>query len=229
MDAHSQLIVSTHSQLTAVGFVRVCSWEPIDTPKLLQQYEACLATAVDEKPLQEFLTNHPSMLTQQLGGSCRWVRPQVALGDAYVPDFLVARIDSVALHWTLVELESPTAPLFLKQKGKQNRPAEKLREGLDQIAEWRRWLAANADYAQRPRRGSKEGLGLVEINSQARGLVLIGRRASMSDEDRSSRSHLGLERRALIRTYDWLADEARKAHRYSLTTNEPCDECVLLA
>ncbi|MFF3839424.1 Shedu anti-phage system protein SduA domain-containing protein [Streptomyces sp. NPDC001930] len=228
MDAHETLIRATHQQLTAVGFVRICSDDHDATPHLLPQYEACLAAAEDEKPLQEFLAKNPSMLTQQLGGSCRWVRPQVPLGDAYVPDFLVARTNSVALHWTLVELESPTAPLFLKSKGKQNRPAEKLREGLDQVTEWRRWLAANTDYAQRPRRGNKEGLGLVEINQHARGLVLIGRRADMSNDDRVNRQHLSLERQTEVQTYDWLADEARRAHRNSLSFDEPCYECALL-
>ncbi|MFF8607928.1 Shedu immune nuclease family protein [Streptomyces sp. NPDC015346] len=229
MDAHERLIRSTHDQLTDVGFVRVCSEDHAETPQLLQRYEACLSAAEDERPLQEFLSNNPSMLTQQLGGSCRWVRPQVPLGDAYVPDFLVARIDSVALHWTLIELESPNAPLFLKSKGKQNRPAEKLREGLDQVAEWRRWLAKNIDYAQRPRRGNKEGLGLVEIDDHARGLVVIGRRADMSANDRVNRDHLSLERNTLIRTYDWLADEARRGRRNSLAADEPCYECAFLA
>ncbi|MGW0119410.1 Shedu anti-phage system protein SduA domain-containing protein [Streptomyces sp. NPDC003327] len=228
MDAHARLIRSTHDQLTAVGFVRVCSEEHAETPKLLQQYEACLSTAEDERPLQEFLTKNPSMLTQQLGGSCRWVHPQVRLGNAYVPDFLVARIDSVALHWTMIELESPRAPLFLKSEGKQNRPAEKLREGLDQITEWRRWLRDNMESAQRRPRGNKEGLGLVEIDSEARGLVVIGRRADMTGDDRVNRGHLSRERQAMIRTYDWLADEARRGYRNSLASDEPCYECAFL-
>ncbi|TKA00731.1 DUF4263 domain-containing protein [Actinacidiphila oryziradicis] len=168
------------------------------------------------------------MLIQQIGGSCRWIRPQVRLGDAYIPGFLVVRLDSLQLNWTLVELESSRAPLFMASEENANRPAEKLREGLDQITEWRRWIRANTDYAQRPRGASKGGLGLIEIGEWSNGLVLIGRRSDMSAAQRRTRDQLGFERSTEIHTYDWLADEGRRVRaKVEEIGDGTCEECSM--
>ena len=100
------------------------------------------------------------------------------LGAEYVPDFVVARLDNGGLHWTLVELESPRAGLFTRQ----GRKTRQLDAGTRQVSDWRDWIAANRDYAQRPK--ADGGLGLPEIDHSARGLVIIGRRSAVTDDDR---------------------------------------------
>ncbi|MGH8350692.1 MAG: Shedu anti-phage system protein SduA domain-containing protein, partial [Pseudomonas sp.] len=76
------------------------------------------------------------------------------------PDFLVARLDSLGVKWVLVELESPTAPLFTKDR----RESRQLAKGISQINEWRRWLDDNRTYA---RRAGRSGLGLKDIASDS--------------------------------------------------------------
>jgi len=77
----------------------------------------------------------------------RFVIQQKRLGGRYVTDFVIGERSSSGYEWQLVELRSPTAGLFVPSSGRQS---EQFDEGLRQIQEWRRWLAANPDYARRP-------------------------------------------------------------------------------
>jgi len=69
------------------------------------------------------------MLTAEDGSQCRWVILQMSLSRKFFPDFLVGRLDSTGLNWTLIELQSPRAELFTKK----DRPADQLREGIEQV------------------------------------------------------------------------------------------------
>lgn len=73
----------------------------------IADYATVLEAAADERPLQQFLGSRPGMLSQQLSTGCRWVIALPRLGAEYVPDFVVSRLNSGGLHWTLVELEGP--------------------------------------------------------------------------------------------------------------------------
>ncbi|MFF4351081.1 Shedu anti-phage system protein SduA domain-containing protein [Streptomyces sp. NPDC001530] len=185
------------------GYARHCVARGDVDEQLLAAYEVELNAATDERPLQRFFEEHPGILAQELGAACRWVLPQVSLGGRYVPDFLVARIDSGGVRWTLVELESPTAQLFTKD----GQPRKELRKGLSQIQDWRDWLTANRDVARRSR--TDQGLGLIGIDHMASGLVIIGRRHHRLVADQERLNSLVYRERVLIRSYDWLLDEAR--------------------
>ncbi len=185
-----------------------------------QHYEAKLEAATDEKPLQGYLALHPQLLAVEDSGECRWVIPQQSLNGKFFPDFLVGRLDSPGLKWVLVELQSPRAQLFT-QKGE---PAAQLREGINQIERWRRWLENNLDEARRP--PSLDGLGLIGINHASRGLVLIGRSSDRNDEIRERLWQLTWRHQIAIRSYDWLAREARKRIRERNDFGPGrCEEC----
>jgi Domain of unknown function (DUF4263) len=170
---------------------------------VVEAFRVCIDTAADEKPIQRFLTEHPIFLVLFLhGGHGRWVIPQTRLGAEFVPDLVVGDADSDGTHWTLVELESPRAKLFTK-KGP---PGRELNQALYQIRSWRSWIGANRDYAIRP--PGENGLGLTDISANAAGLILIGRRATLTAEDVERRKELHSEQRVLIHTYDWLLDVA---------------------
>jgi hypothetical protein len=47
------------------------------------------------------------MLTAEDGSQCRWVIPQMSLSRKFFPDFLVGRLDSTGLNWTLIESIPP--------------------------------------------------------------------------------------------------------------------------
>ncbi|MFD0001619.1 Shedu anti-phage system protein SduA domain-containing protein [Streptomyces sp. NPDC127178] len=213
------------AEMKRSGYAKQCVARGDVDEQLVAAYEADLNAASDERPLQRFFEDHPGILAQELGANCRWVLPQVSLGGRYVPDFLVARLDSGGVGWTLVELESPTAQLFTKD----GQPRKELRKGLSQIQDWRTWLIANRDVARRSR--NEQGLGLVGIDHMANGLVIIGRRHHRSVADQERLNSLMHRERIQIRSYDWLLEEARDRIRFRGDLAEAraviCEDCDL--
>jgi hypothetical protein len=101
---------------------------------------------------------HPEILAYLVTGNHGlYVIPQVRFGKEYVADFLIAANTSAGLWWTLVELESPTAHLTISD----GQPSKQLRKAIQQITDWREWLAINSDYAHRSI--EERGLGLPGI------------------------------------------------------------------
>jgi hypothetical protein len=156
--------------------------------------------ARDERPIQAFLAAHPEVFAAALlSGHTRCVRSQVRLGAQHVPDFLLADVSSIGVAWTLVELETPTASILVKNGDF----ARQTRTALLQIDEWRNWIEQNGGYARRT-----TGLGLLGIRSDAPGLILVGRRdGDESDADSSwRRAQTRAQRGVSIHTYDWLLE-----------------------
>jgi len=189
------------------------SWLNV-TPAGLEEYQNVLDASVDERPLQQYLTKEPMLLVQILnGGHGRWVLPHKDLGGRFEPDFVLGqKWSGPTWQWLLVELQTPLLKGIRNKSGRlflQNgRMSEQLDEGLRQINEWRRWIAANLDTAKRPR--SDMGLGLTGIESDPPGLLLIGREADLTPEDAARRKQLGDQHNVRIHSYDWLAREARQ-------------------
>ena len=215
-DAYARRVTA---EMARNGHAHLCATRGDVTPADIAEYTAVLEAAADERPLQEFLGARPGMLSQQLGTGCRWVIPLPRLGSEYIPDFAVARLNSDGLHWTLVELENPRARLFTRQ----GRKTRQLDTGTRQVGDWREWIAANRDYAQRPRTAG--GLGLPEIDHSARGLVIIGRRSSVTDDDRRRLKAVTFNERINVHSYDWLVDEAAKRIQYAGMTRNRLPEC----
>ncbi len=166
----------------------------------LLSLEDVIESAKDERPIQKFLQENPAVLALLVRRSDCFVIPQKRLGSQYVPDFVVGDVDSAGIHWHLVELESPRAPMFTRD-GKAI--AKEARKGIDQIADWREWLDSNVAYARQ--RQSENGLGLFDIRSDAPGLVLVGRRATLSNANEALRNQLRTSN-IILHTYDWLIE-----------------------
>jgi hypothetical protein len=179
----------------------------------VRAFEGVLADAGDEKPLQRHLTDHPMLLAQFLdGGHGRWVIPHKDLGGRFEADFIVGhRWSGPTWEWILVELQTPRLATPRNRAGKlflkNGRMCEQLDEGLRQINEWRRWIAANRDTAQRDR--TDMGLGLTGIAAQPPGLLLIGREADVTAEHAQMRQQLGQQFNVKIHSFDWLVRSAK--------------------
>jgi hypothetical protein len=134
-------------------------WLVSGPPELadVQELEAAIEAASDERPLQEVLTAHPELLGVLLGGTFgNAVRPSPRLHERFIPDFMLAEADSAGIHWTMVELESPRARILLSD----GQLANKAREGVSQIRAWRQYLSDEIASARRP---APKGLGLVGL------------------------------------------------------------------
>lgn len=157
--------------------------------------------AEDERKIQACLTAYPQLLGLLIRGSYgTFVLPQVELGAELVPDFLLAKADSAGFHWTLVELESPRAAVAIAEGA---RLAEKAREAVQQVEDWKNWLTNNLDYARRE--PGADGRGLVDIRPESDALILIGRRGDVPALSRDQLRALR-ERGIALHSYDWLLE-----------------------
>lgn len=169
-----------------------------DQTKAEAALRACLNSATNEQAVQSTLEQHPVLLARTLGGGHgRWVIPHGRLGAQLIPDFIIGEKSSVGYEWTVVELEGPNHRMF----NKQGDPSKALNHAIRQITDWRSWLTANLDYARRPR--DSQGLGLLDIDPNPPGLLLLGRR----DHDhftRDRRRRYSQDLNIRIHSLDWL-------------------------
>lgn len=172
--------------------------------------EAVIDKAQDERPIQKHLQQNPHLLTALLRGTERYCLPQKRLGSDYVPDFIVGDIDSLGIHWLLVELETPRSGIYVKSGVQLDAVT---RKGVQQVVDWRDWLSANIAYARERR--AKNGLGLFDIREKTRALVLVGRRSLMPTSKDSARIEYRQSNGIEIHTYDWLLESLEGAIRFS--------------
>ena len=168
----------------------------------LLDLQEVIESARDERPIQELLQTRPQLIASLVSGHSRYCVPKASLGGRYIPDFLLAKVDSSGVHWTLVELETPESTVTLASANDFDRHT---RKGLSQIREWRNWIQDNLDHARRL--PAENGLGLIDIRPQAQGLVLVGRRRDLRQNAQSLRNQLAEDSRIDIRTYDWLLEQ----------------------
>lgn len=225
VDNYRAYVQRVAAEMERNGYERLCVARGDVTSADIAAYKRVLDEAQDERPIQKFLQENPGMLAQQLGAVCRWIIPQPRFGANYVPDFIAARLDSGGLNWTLVELESPTVRLFTKD----GRRRKQLDKGIRQIGDWREWIAAHRSYVNGTRLDG--GLGFFNLDHRASGLVLIGRRANVTDQDRQLMRPVMYNERIDIHSYDWLVDEAHQRMRYKADLARSkavdCEDCVM--
>jgi len=175
-------------------------WDSV-TREQLADLRNALSRAKRESDMQRYLEANPFLLIQHLGGGHgRWVIPQKRLGAEHVPDFVIGDRHSFRFNWQVVEIKSPSAMLFTKSGD----PSKPLNHAIRQITDWRSWLKLNQGYASRRREDT--GLGLVDIGSDVKGLIIIGRHANIASSTNERRRQLCSDLKIDIHSYDWLVD-----------------------
>jgi Domain of unknown function (DUF4263) len=174
---------------------------PIPIAGLAQRFENAIDTAAREEDVQQFLTEYPYILAEQLP-HCHYVIPKFRFGGEFVCDFLLPEKASSGTTWVLVELEPTNAQLVTAS----GHLAERVRVGVQQVKDWRDWLLNNRDMAMRSR--SKNGLGLSDIEA-VWGWVIIGRRVQVTPRFNQLRSQILNDSRVEIMTYDRILERFR--------------------
>ena len=149
---------------------------------LLDEFEGLLDGP--EEPVHQFLKSHPEFLCPTL----ERVWSKLPFGDR-VSDFVFREPGN---DYQLVELEAPIRKLFRKdgQQGKE------LAGATNQILDWLQYIANN-------KRTVESELGLEGIAIPPRTLIVIGRSASLTEENRSKLSTIQASQNKLrILTYD---------------------------
>jgi len=173
-------------------------WDRVDEEDR-DALKATLDGAKKEEEVQQFLQTNPKLIIQHLGGGHgRYVIPKARLGSEYVTDFLIAERHSVGFEWQAVELESPLRPMF----NRNGDPSQYLNHALRQITDWRAWLKTNQAYASRSR--DEGGLGLTDIDTNVKGLILIDRRANVDSSTTARRRQMVQDMNIEIHSYDYL-------------------------
>ncbi len=170
----------------------------VPTSEAIRELEDLLETGERlEGPFQDLLERQPQLLASLVVGNWEtYVIPQQRLGSDYVTDFLVLGVNSLGPQWLAVEIEAPRHQL-LRADGDLR---QSVNHAIGQIQDWRQWLTTHVTEAQ-------DDLHLYGIQSQIRGLVVIGRGEPSLDRQ-SSRAIVGEQQNIDVHTWDWLLRQA---------------------
>jgi hypothetical protein len=144
-----------------------------------------------EEPVHQFLKRHRELLCP----TSEEFWSKLPFGD-WVSDFVFREPHN---DYLLVEIEAPVRELFRKD-GQQR---EELTHAINQIADWIQYIGNNKNKVENE-------LGLVGISTNPRSLVVIGRSASLTDDNRRKLVTIQTQYPKLrILTYDDLLASAR--------------------
>lgn len=199
--------------------------------KLLAELES----AKNEREIQPFLKGNP-ILVRNVLNVCSWnyvdLLPEFKLKTNFRVDFLVLSADSGQWHATIVEAKSHRAKVFTKA----GHPSQELNKALRQLDEREDWLRRHEALFREAlsKHLDKHHVCTQTIYSTVRGhtwgkteitdprtvlhcayKVLIGRRASFSEEYPDLRGHYYDKGREIL-TYDRLVDKAREFDAYDV-------------
>jgi hypothetical protein len=163
--------------------------------ELCDEAEDLIRQNLLERPYQEFFEKNPSLL-DPLAST---VVPRQVLADMWKTDFVIKRFDE---QYLFVELEKPRDVLFTAYP----QPSPALAHALGQVLSWFAWVDDNVDYAQKH--------GFPHIH-KPRGLIVIGRDASLSNEQRRMLRTINdlVDHRIQIHTFDEVVRNARNVVR----------------
>jgi hypothetical protein len=181
---------------------RFIARRPSPIGNLVERFEDVVEHARREEDLQKFLTKNPFILSEQLPHGTHVV-PKFRFGGRYVSDFLISEVTSGGTFWILVELEPANADL-VTQGGQLS---QRVREGVQQVRDWRDWLDQNRDLASRP--VSQNGLGLGAVQGVS-GWVVVGRRSKVTPRFNQLRQQVFDGSNIEVKTYDRLLEWFRK-------------------
>jgi len=193
------------------------------TNRLLEIFESdrlSFASLIDSKPnearIQTFLEEHPVILLQAMldgfypAASIRSsLFSKVQLGSQYEVDFAYCNFNSMGLWWTFVELERPDVLIF----NRHGDPSKYLTHAIRQVLDWQAWVSDHVDYA-RAELGklanetlAEWGWNDLELRRPCNGLIIIGRRSSLTPDTNRRRAQISSEYPNLeVVTYDRLFD-----------------------
>lgn len=136
------------------------------------------------------------------------VVPEYSLGSEYRVDYLLVGKNSMGYQFVLVEFED----VNVEYKNKtSNSETEKVRRGLTQIRDWKRWIDKNKDYFE-----NSEGISEFGRNIPSWGFyycLVVGRRGKMDDMANKLRGEMQNDFPSLkIISYDRLVDNVSLMH-----------------
>jgi hypothetical protein len=155
---------------------------------LLKQFDQMINQSLLEEDYQTFLKQNPVFLDPLAAD----IIPKQKLGIEMVTDFVLRRYDD---KYFLVEIEKPQDRLFTLT----NEFTANFTHAFGQVLDFQQWVDSNAAYAR---------VHMPDISSP-RGLLVIGRRADMTEENKVKLHRFSINCSAIdIVTFDDLFSNA---------------------
>ena len=135
------------------------------------------------------------------------VVPEYQLGAEYRLDYLLIGKSSLGYQFVFVEFEDVNVDYRLKTA---NSETDKVRKGLNQIRDWKRWIEQHREYFL-----GGEGIRKIAHNVPLWGVrycLVVGRRNRMDDISNQLRGELQRDAGVTIMSYDRLVDYVGLLH-----------------
>ncbi|WP_270375959.1 Shedu immune nuclease family protein [Marinicauda sp. Alg238-R41] len=174
--------------------------------EIAREFREVVDQSNTERPIQLFLEGNPWIIGEQFAHG-HFVVPQFGFGGKYRADFVALDMSSAGTFVHLIELESPKAQLVTKAGSF----GAKLRRGLEQVRDWRRYLINHPRIASDPY--ERGGLDLGDV-AGFYPMVIAGRRDFVTPRFNDLRNQEHAESFVEIVTYDRILDwlDRRAAH-----------------
>lgn len=135
------------------------------------------------------------------------VVPEYQLGAEYRLDYLLIGKNSLGYQFVFVEFEDVNVEYRLKTA---NSETDKVRKGLNQIRDWKRWIEENRSYFL-----GADGIKKIANNVPSWGFrycLVVGRRGKMDDMSNRLRGEYQRDSGVIIMSYDRLVDYVELLH-----------------
>jgi hypothetical protein len=173
------------------------SWSD-DHESAVDRFSSLLAADPDEEIIHHFIVDNPFLLQVLIPPHSRpRLYSKIPFGSEFVSDFVAMVPRTIGPTYYLFELERPSHSLFTKAGD----PSAALSHAFRQMLDWRQWIAEHGEYANAILPGIRNAIGVL----------VIGRRHSLSLEDRKRLAQFLIETRGAVDivTYDRIIDTAR--------------------
>lgn len=218
MAKRSEIDLAEATQAIARAKARMREGEIVS--KAAKEFLAILNACQSEREITNWLQSHPLLIGKFAGARYPHVFKQFPIGSRF-PDFVV--LDSFSGGWdvTMIELEPPNVRLFTKE----GNPARRLAGAIKQVDDWRNYVMSNRqevlvrlseyymdkDMTYGPKHGDPRdcgGLPLADSRSTVywHYCIVIGRRATLSDNERALKAKFLENHRIEVATHDRLVE-----------------------
>lgn len=186
-----------------------------DFTKEAKLLEEELDKATKESDIQSYIKDNEKwfiplslLKNYDFGHHFACVVPEYSLGNEYRVDYLLVGKNSIGYQFVFVEFEDVNVNYRNK---KSNSETEKVRKGITQIRDWKRWLDQNKAYFE-----NREGIAEFDRNIPSWGFyycLVVSRRKKMDDMANKLRGEVQKEYVDLkIVSYDRLVDNVSMMH-----------------
>lgn len=163
------------------------------TSSIIADFEDLINNNYSEEVYQTFLAKHPVFIDPLASN----IVPKQKLGTEYITDFVVQRLDG---EYIIVEIEKASDEIFTKG----NDFTAKFTHAFGQVIDFQEWIDVHGEYAR----------SCIPGISSPRGLLIIGRRSSLTPEQSTKLKRYCINSRFIeVLTFDDLAIKAKNLYQ----------------